>query len=107
MRLRDLLEDTRDREHDCPCCYQRFSSFTERFDHVLRVHAWDFEEALEILDEAMMPYFNPHYVTGPESIECIGVTHDDYVQLLLDEGDSLARHIREVSEYGFSFSAVG
>lgn len=89
MRLRDFLGHVRTREHDCPCCYQRFASFTDRLDQILGVHARDFDGGLEILDEAMMPYFGTHYGPGPEGVEFIGATNDDYVQLLFDEGDPI------------------
>ena len=91
MRFRDLLEHIRNREHQCPCCHHRYLSVTERFDHVLRVHTCDFEEAVAIPDDAMMPLFDENYVSGSEDIECIGVTNEDYIELLCAEGEAVAQ----------------
>lgn len=91
MRLRDLLEHIQQREFDCPCCYQRYPTITIRFDHVLRVHARDYDEAVQILDEHMMPLFDNRYASGPDDVELIGVTNEDYVTVLADDGDAVAK----------------
>lgn len=91
MRLRDLLEHVQTREFDCPCCYQRFPSITARFDHVLDVHSRDFEGAVETLDEHMMPLFDTRYVSGPDNVEFLGVTNEDYVAMLAEDGDAIAK----------------
>ena len=82
MGLRDLLEHIRNRERQCPCCHHRYLSVTERFDQVLRVYACDFEEAVAISDDAMMPLCDENYVSGSEEIECIGVTNENDIELL-------------------------
>ena len=72
MRLRDLIEHIREREHPCLCCHHRYTTVTDRFDHVLRVYARDFDEAVEILDGAIMPLFDENYVSGLDGVTCWG-----------------------------------
>ena len=91
MELRDLLEHIRNRENQCPFCHHRYLSAMERFDHVLKCHARDFEEAVEILDGEMMPLFGETYVSGPDGVNFIGVTNEDYVELLCEEGNAIAQ----------------